>query len=681
MPNHLINQSSPYLLQHANNPVDWYPWGLEALSRSKVEEKPIFLSIGYAACHWCHVMERESFEDQATADILNQHFISIKVDREERPDLDGIYMAAVVAMSQQGGWPMSVFLTPDLKPFFGGTYFPPVARHGLPAFREVLTAVHAAWTQEREKVLHVAEHIIDEIRHNNILRLNFQPMLKPEILAEALGELLSSYDWAYGGWGRAPKFPQPMLLDFLLLHGASGSQGSLDAVLHALDAMSRGGMYDVIGGGFHRYSTDSGWLVPHFEKMLYDNAQLALTYLRAYLLTGEERFRLICEQTLDFILREMRHPQGGFYSSIDADSAGSEGQFYTWEHDELSKIVTSTDEWEILRASYEVPQQGNFNGRLILQRRQSFSRASAELGINLNEYVTRLNEIHLKLRDFRELRVRPATDDKILTAWNGLAIIALAEAGRFLQRDEYLQAAQQCASFIQEYMTDGRKLFRSWHEGNSGIPAFLEDYAALILGLLTLYQADGNTDWFTAAKSFTDELIESFQDPAGGFFDTALSNDDLPFRPKDVQDNATPSGGSLTAKALITLSALTGDDTYLSHAETMLAMVQEGIAQYPTAFGGWLIALDAAINPLRQIAVVWDAKTNLEEVKPLLDVPHRHYYPRTVLAFSPLPPPDGSPALLEDRPTVNGKPAAYVCHNFVCQLPVTDPFDLQHQLR
>lgn len=680
MPNHLSGQSSPYLLQHANNPVDWYPWGLEALSRAKTEDKPIFLSIGYAACHWCHVMEHESFEDQAIADFLNQHFISIKVDREERPDLDGIYMASVVAMSQQGGWPMSVFLTPELKPFFGGTYFPPVPRHGLPAFAEVIRAVQAAWEKERDQVVHVSEHILEEMQKNTILQAKYQPALQPKVLSEALGNLLSNYDWAYGGWGRAPKFPQSMLIDTLLLHGADGNREALDTALHALEAMSRGGMYDVVGGGFHRYSTDSGWLVPHFEKMLYDSAQLSGSYLHAYLQSGEERFRLVCEQTLDFMIREMRHVQGGFFSSIDADSAGSEGLFYTWTHGDLANAIKSHADWELVRVSYELPVEGNFDGTLVLHRRQSAERAAGELGLKVDEYTAQLQKIHQKLIEYRDQRIRPATDDKILASWNGLAICAFAEAGRYLGREDYVQTAQQCARFILDNMAEGGKLCRSWRNGKTSVPGFLEDYASIILGLLTLYQADGDISWFSTAISLTQELLDQFQDPAGGFFDTAASSTDLPYRPKDVQDNATPSGGSLAARALLVLSALTGNDIYISKAEQMLAGIQEGISQYPNAFGSWLLAFDTAINSVRQIAIVWDQDASDEEIHYLLEVPLHSYYPRTILAFSSLPLPDNSPALLKDRSALNGKPTAYVCRDFTCQLPVNSPQDLKNQL-
>ncbi|HWR67177.1 MAG TPA: thioredoxin domain-containing protein, partial [Bellilinea sp.] len=495
MPNHLATENSPYLLQHANNPVDWYPWGPEALARAKAEDKPIFLSIGYAACHWCHVMAHESFEDLVTADLLNQNFINIKVDREERPDLDSIYMSAVVAMTHQGGWPMSVFLTPGLKAFYGGTYFPSEPRHNLPSFREVLRSVIAAWQQEKSQVEHVSEQILTNIQQNNTLDFTRQDQLQPKILSEVLNGLLSQYDWGFGGWGRAPKFPQPMLIDLLLLQASDGNHETLDAARHALDAMSRGGMYDLVGGGFHRYSTDSGWLVPHFEKMLYDNAQLAQVYLHAAQQTGDPYYRAVTEDTLDFMLREMRHPLGGFYASIDADSAEGEGVFYTWTPAEIASAITDPRDRVIFDATYALPAGGNFEGRIILQRLRQPDKTAAELSMDLKEYLVRLKLIHTQLRAARDSRLRPETDDKILLAWNGLTICAFAEAGRYLERTDYLRAAQQCARFILSGMSGQNTLFRSWREGAASIPAFLEDYAAFILALLTLYQADGDATW------------------------------------------------------------------------------------------------------------------------------------------------------------------------------------------
>ncbi|MHB0967443.1 MAG: thioredoxin domain-containing protein [Bellilinea sp.] len=680
MPNHLANEISPYLLQHVNNPVDWYPWGPEALSRAKAEGKPIFLSIGYAACHWCHVMAHESFEDQVTADLLNQHFISIKVDREERPDLDSIYMAAVVTMTQQGGWPMSVFLTPDLKPFYGGTYFPPEPRHNLPAFREVLRSIQAAWQQERDQVVHVSEQILANIQNNSQLEFTQQNTIHPKILSEALNGLLSQYDWAYGGWGRAPKFPQPMLIELLLTHAAHGNQEALDAARHALDAMSRGGMYDVIGGGFHRYSTDSGWLVPHFEKMLYDNAQLAHAYLHAALQTGNPYYRIVTEETLDFMLREMRHPLGGFFTSIDADSEGGEGAFYTWLPAEITASLTDPDDLRLFTESYGMPAVGNFDGRLIFQRLKQPEKTAAALGMDETAYLLQLKNVHTKLRLTRDTRSRPETDTKIILAWNAMAISSFAEAGRYFDRSDYLRAAQQGARFILSAMTGTKTLFRSWRDGYTTIPAFLEDYAAFILALLTLYQADGDGTWYQAAVRLTDEMLEKFQDPSGGFFDASTLAGALLYRPKDLQDNATPSGNSLATRSLLLLAALSGEELYQQTAENSLKAIQETLAQYPTAFGSWLQALDLVLNPYRQVAIVWDSEAPAAKISALTTVVEKTYRPRCVYARSPLPIASDQPELLQNRPAVNNSPTAYVCQDFVCQLPVTDPEALHRQL-
>lgn len=680
MSNHLSKEISPYLLQHAENPVDWYPWGSEALNRARVEGKPIFLSIGYAACHWCHVMAHESFEDPEIADFLNLNFINIKVDREERPDIDSIYMAAVVAMTRSGGWPMSVFLTPDLKPFYGGTYFPPEPRYGMPAFKEVIRAVQAAWNNERDQVVHSASHILETIQNNALSREDHQQKLEPKVLTEAIAELLSTYDWAYGGWGRAPKFPQPMLIEVLLQQGIMGNQEAMQAALHALDAMSRGGMFDIVGGGFHRYSTDTGWLVPHFEKMLYDNAQLAGCYLHAYLQSGREQYRQTCQSTLDYMLREMRHPLGGFFASLDADSPDGEGYYYAFSLEEIHHAADTQVKQQIIDATFDLPAQGNFNNRILLTKKKSSERIALDLGLPLAEYSQNLNQILLQLAGVRKSKARPATDEKILTSWNGFSITALAEAGRYLERADYLEAAQNCANFLLENLWDGEHLFRAWRDTRSQIPGFLEDYAALILGLLALYQADGNLKWYKVAINLADKMVTNFSDPEGGFFDTDQSMVDIPFRPKDAQDNATPSGGALAVRALLSCSAFLGSDHYTRIAERSLVIVQEGLSQYPSAFGGWLAALDLAVNPPLQIAIVWDKTHTENQINSLVDVGLKTYRPATYLARACLPLAEGSPALLLDRPLIHNLPTAYVCQSFICRLPVTDQDEFKHQL-
>lgn len=680
MPNHLIHATSPYLLQHAENPVDWYPWGSEALNRAKKENNPIFLSIGYSSCHWCHVMAHESFEDPDIAEFLNQYFINIKVDREERPDLDSIYMAAVVTMNQQGGWPMSVFLTPDLKAFYSGTYFPPQPRNNLPSFREVIRAVAAAWKQERDQVIQSSEHLFNHIQQNNQIEYSQQDTLHPEVLSEALNTLLTQYDWAYGGWGNAPKFPQPMAIEFLLLQAFTGNREAADAALHNLDAMSRGGMYDVIGGGFHRYSTDTGWLVPHFEKMLYDNAQLAQVYLHARLQTGDKAYEKVACATLNFLLREMRHPLGGFYASIDADSPDGEGAFYVWKLDEIRTILRDPEELRLFTSTYPVSDTGNFDGMNILQRSRRPEKIAAELGLDLAEYQTRLESIHSRLLAVRNSRIRPPTDTKILLSWNALTIIAFAEAGRYLNRTDYLDAARGCAKFILDNMKSSGGLVRTWRDGKSAVHAFLEDYAVFILGLLTLYQADGDSNWYRNAATLAEEMLEKFTDPDGGFFDSAEMAEELVFRPKELQDNAIPSGNSLAMRSLQEFSAFSHKPGLQITIDRSLAAIQEMLSQYPTAFSSWLLAYDQEFNQPRQVAIVWNSDTSAELIQPLLTVPLNEYRPRIFLARSELPLPDHAPDLLRDRPTINALPTAYVCEQFTCRLPVTNPDDLRHQL-
>ena len=562
MPSHLVHENSPYLLQHSNNPVDWYPWCADALKRALTEDKPIFLSIGYAACHWCHVMEHESFENQSTAAIMNESFINIKVDREERPDLDSIYMAATVAMTGSGGWPMSVFLTPDLRPFYAGTYFPPEARFNMPAFRDLLKEITNVWKTQRDEIVRVGEQVTQYIQKASYHQGNQAWAFSRNTLNQATDNILKSYDWGFGGWGEAPKFPQPMTIEFLLyqIAGIRGEKSELaekavKAVRHSLQAMSRGGMYDVIGGGFSRYSVDNLWKTPHFEKMLYDNAQLAQTYLHAYLETGQIEFRDVCEETLDFLLREMTHPDGGFYSSLDADSEGKEGKFYTWTFAEIQSALGS--EMKFFEAAYGLSKKRQTSGEeheIILQRALDDKTLATHFNITVEELKTKLKSCHSKLLHERNKRTRPGTDDKILTGWNALALTAFAEAGRYLARQDYLMAAIQKASFLLERLQSNGRLHRSWREGQTRQNAFLEDYAALILGLLALYQSVPDQKWYSNALRLADDMLIHFADPQGGFFDTAFDHENLLLRPKDIQDNATPSGNALAAMAMLQLA-------------------------------------------------------------------------------------------------------------------------------
>lgn len=675
MPNHLINENSPYLLQHANNPVDWYPWGEEALNKAKAENKPIFLSIGYAACHWCHVMEHESFENEETARLMNESFINIKVDREERPDIDGIYMQAVVAMTGSGGWPMSVFLSPDLKPFYAGTYFPPARRYNMPSFNEVLTGLANAWKNERGEVTKVGEQIVTHLQNQNKNPAN--DMLRQEHYEAIAKAMAGAYDWGYGGWGSAPKFPQPMAIEFMLNHSITHDQPQYQKLVkHCLDAMSRGGMYDVVGGGFSRYSTDNFWRVPHFEKMLYDNALLVRAYLHAWQVMKDPAFKRIAEDTLNFVMRELTHPLGGFYSSLDADSEGVEGKFYVWSLDEIRSVLK--DESDFFEAAYGIVVGGNWEGSTVLHRALDDASLAARFKLNLEAIPAKLADSHSKLLSARASRIRPGTDDKVLAAWNGLMLAAFAEAGRVLENDDYTSMATRNAEFILTHLRPQGKLCRAWRNGSTTNVVFLEDYAALILGLVELYQTDFNNSWFTSAVELADEMIEKFSDPAGGFFDTPHDGEALLIRPKDISDNATPSGNSLACEALLQLSAYTDSGKYRDLAEKALAIMGDSALRYPLGFARWLSAGEKAQRKPKQVAVL--GERGEENFERMLKVIRAEYRPEFVIAASPIPPTGDAPAFLENRTLINGKTTAFVCEGFVCKLPVTDPDALKKQL-
>jgi len=707
MSNHLINETSPYLLQHTNNPVDWFPWGEEAIGKARTEDKPIFLSIGYAACHWCHVMAHESFEDAETAAFMNEHFINIKVDREERPDLDGIYMQAVQSMTGSGGWPMSVFLSPDLKPFHAGTYFPPVPRYNMPSFKDVLNGVTNVWQNERAEISKVGGQVTGHLQAVAQAQQNGFS-LAPEHLDAIAYALIESYDWGYGGWGSAPKFPQPMTIEFLLAYSplSPGEGPGVRSALHALQAMARGGMYDVVGGGFSRYSTDNFWRVPHFEKMLYDNAQLARAYLHAWQITGDPFYRRITEETLDFVARELTHSEGGFFSSLDADSEGEEGKFYVWTLDEIRSALQTDSDFFI--AAYGISAKGNWEGRTVLQRQLDDSSLAARFKLDLEAVPVKLAECHEKLLAVRAERVRPGTDDKVITAWNGLMLAAFAEAARvdviatrtlrvlsptkqspaamgLLRRrfapprnDIYYKAATRNADFLLTALRPDGQLRRAWRDGKTTGAVFLEDYAALILGLLELYQTDFDNKWFKAAVDLTEEMIQRFSDSAGGFFDSPSDGEVLLVRPKDIQDNATPSGNALACEALLKLAAFTDKGEHRDLAEQSLRLMSEQALKYPTAFGRWLSAADFALGKQKQVAVVGDARA--ETFGTLIQAIRSAYRPGVVVAASPYPPEKDAPALLGDRPLVNDQPTAYVCEDFVCRQPVTSADELKKQL-
>jgi uncharacterized protein YyaL (SSP411 family) len=660
--------------------VNWYPWGEEALTKARLENKPIFLSIGYAACHWCHVMAHESFEDEQTAAFMNEHFVNIKVDREERPDLDAIYMQATVAMSGSGGWPMSVFLTPELKPFYAGTYFPPVQRYNMPAFRDLLAGIARAWRQEPAEIERVSGQVSSYLQQAMTSNPTGESTLTQSDLDQVVKAFVDSYDWGYGGWGTAPKFPQPMIIEFLLRRHSAGNPDALKPAVHALHAMSRGGMYDVVGGGFSRYSVDNFWRVPHFEKMLYDNAQLARAYLHAWQITQEPHFRQIVVETLDFVAREMTHPAGGFYSSLDADSEGEEGKFYVWTLEQIRDVLQ--EESEFFEAAYGITERGNWEGKTVLQRASEDTTLAARFKLTPQAVPEKLAVSHSRLLSARSSRIRPGTDDKTLTSWNGLMLATFAEAARVLDdselRHKYLILATRNAEFLLDALRPAGRLNRSWRQGKVTKEVFLEDYAALILGLIELYQTDFQNKWFSIAQQLTEEMIEQFSDPNGGYFDTAKDSQEILLRPKDLQDSATPSGNALASEALLKLAAFTDNGLYRDLAEKSLQNIADQALRYPTSFARWLSAADFAQAKVKQVAVVY--KMNPESMQELLRVIEASYRPNTVVAATASPPSSDAPPLLIDRPLKDDKPTVYVCEGFVCQMPVTTVTELENLL-
>jgi uncharacterized protein YyaL (SSP411 family) len=624
--NRLAHESSPYLLQHAANPVDWYPWGDEAFARARAEDKPVLLSVGYSACHWCHVMEHESFEDDATARLMNELFVSVKVDREERPDVDAVYMDAVVSLTGHGGWPMTVFLTAAGEPFFGGTYYPPEPRHGMPAFRQVLSAVAEAYRTQRDDVGRQAGALVDALRRSSQLAPSREPLTEA-LLADAVDTLRSQYDPRWGGFGRAPKFPPASTIEFLLRRGV------FDMALGTLDGMRTGGMYDLVGGGFHRYSVDAQWLVPHFEKMLYDNALLVPAYLHAFLLTGEGSYRDIVEETVDYCLRELRLGGGGFASAQDADTDGVEGLTFTWTPDEVPRA-------ELLQP-FE-------HGRSIIRGRLTPDERSALLAV-------------------RRKRPQPLRDDKAIAGWNGLMLAALAEAGRHLDRRDWLDAARELADFLLGPLSDGERLHRTWREGVAKGTGYLEDYANVAHGLYELHVATGDTRFLLESKRLALLAVELFGDDAhGGFFLTPLDGEQLVAPSKDLDDNPTPSGNSMLAFVLLRLARLWGDDELERRAVGVLRLIRDTIPRAPSAFGWALCALDLHLSPARALAIVGDPGGEVARAA------LRGYDPNAVVAFGPAP---GVP-LLEGKTLVDGLTAVYICERFACRAPVTDPAEL-----
>ncbi|NCF67240.1 MAG: DUF255 domain-containing protein [Chloroflexi bacterium] len=676
MPNHLTNETSPYLLQHVNNPVDWYPWGEEALALAYELDKPILLSIGYAACHWCHVMAHESFEDEETAGLMNQSFVNIKVDREERPDLDSIYMSAVQSLTGQGGWPMTVFLTPQGKPFYGGTYFPPVPRYGMPSFQQLLTSIADTWQVRRQDIEDSAGKIALHLSQSALPASESSP-LQESLFDRAIDDIRSKFDAQEGGFGQAPKFPPSMTLEFLLrMHLARGDRSALDMAEFTLIKMAHGGMYDQLGGGFARYATDDKWLIPHFEKMLYDNALLSRVYLHAYQVTGNPLYRRIVEETLDFVVRELRHEAGGFYSSFDADSEGEEGKFYVWHSAEVRQLLGA--DADLFMHYYDVTENGNWEGHSILNVKADPQEVAVKFGLEPEEMDLGLQAARQKLYEARAQRVWPGLDDKVLTAWNGLMLASFAEAGRILQRPDYTQIAKENAQFLYAQMrqTDGR-LLRTWKAGfDAKYNAYLEDYAYLADGLLALYQTTFETRWFLWVQELAEQMLTRFGDKSnGGFFDTSSDHESLIYRPKDVQDNATPSANAMAAHVLLKLSMLTGNGDQWDIAQRTVSALADLMARFPTGFSHWLCAAAFILGEPQEVAIAGDLDD--PATQRLINAVYARYRPNLVIAagdkVSEIP-------LLVDRPMLDGESAAYVCRRFVCHTPVTDSEALVQQL-
>ncbi len=698
MANRLARETSPYLQQHANNPVDWYPWGPEALSRARTEGKPILLSIGYSSCHWCHVMERESFEDPETAALMNERFINIKVDREERPDLDSIYMHGVQALTGRGGWPLTAFLLPDGRLFYGGTYFPPRPHRGMPSFRQVLTAVSDAFENRRDEVERGSDQLLDVLQRDIPGRRTgptaegeaettseeaVAPATRlerdgPEILDHAFRFLLGRFDTVHGGFVPAPKFPQAMILELLLrYHRRSGEQEALDIVLKTLRSMARGGIRDHLGGGFHRYSVDEEWLVPHFEKMLYDNGLLARLYLQAYQVTGDAECLDAATSTLDYLLADLRAPEGGFYSSRDADSKGREGAFYVWTPEEVDEVLGSAD-GELFRRAYGITREGNLEGRSVLHLTRDPDERVRDAGAGPSDAEARLARARAALSEARAHREPPFRDEKILTAWNAFVLRALAEAGAVLGRRDYIDAARANGSFLLEALDRDGHLFRSWKDGQVGVQAFLEDHAALGLALLALHAATLEPRWLEAGLAMADRIVEEFWDEeSAAFFDTPRDREQLVVRPRDIMDNATPSGNSLAVELLLGVARLTEDEGLGDKALQAMVHELDGMRRFPSAFGRLLSALSLFLDSPLEIVLLGDPEDPL--VREMIRAVHAPFLPERALVggvasrLPPLP-------LLEGRLPRDGRPTAYVCRDRVCGPPLHGAEDLRAEL-
>ena len=684
--NRLKDETSPYLLQHADNPVAWHPWGDDAFRIAREKDRPLLLSIGYSACHWCHVMAHESFEDEATAALMNALFVNVKVDREERPDVDDIYMQAVQALVERGGWPLTVFLLPDGRPFYGGTYYPPAPRYGMPSFKQVLQAVADAYQQRRDVLEEQAGRLHQALKRD-VLAIGRadESGLNTALLDGAAAKILANFDRVHGGFGGAPKFPSPIALEYLLrAYARTENADALHAVEHTLRRMARGGIYDQIGGGFARYSVDAQWLVPHFEKMLYDNAQLSRVYLHAWQLTGDAFFKTVAEDIYDYILREMTAADGGFYSATDADSEGEEGRFFVWTLAELRAALEPLHEQlprasEIAIAYFGVTAGGNFEGANILHRPRESAQVAEELGISPAALQAAAALIRQQLYDCRRQRVHPQLDDKILTAWNGMMLASLAEAARVFKRDDYLLAAQRGGEFLLRAMYAGGRLQRTHKDGISKLNGYLEDYAHLIDALLELYQSTFDEKWFAPARALADVVLARFRAGDGGFYDTSDDHEQLIVRPRSLQDGVAPSGNAMMAKQLLRLSAYTGAPHYDEAAVSVLRLLTDAMQQYPQAFVECLNATEMRVMGLCQVALV--GAPHSESTQALLDVLREGYRPNLVVALAAADV-DEHPRipLLNQRQMLAGQPTVYVCRDFTCRLPLTDADALAAEL-
>ena len=676
--NRLKDESSPYLLQHVDNPVDWYPWGDEAFRRARAQDKPVLLSVGYSACHWCHVMAHESFEDPATAEMMNALFINVKVDREERPDVDDIYMQAVQAVAGQGGWPMTVFLLPDGRPFYGGTYYPKESLYGRPSFTQLMSAVHDAYRNKRDQLEAQAENLHQALKRD-VLAIGRQDDsgLTTELLDEAARKLLGNIDRVHGGFGTQPKFPNPISLEFLLRHyQRTGDDETLQLLSLTLRKMAQGGIYDHIGGGFARYSVDAHWLVPHFEKMLYDNAQLSRLYLRTWQATGEDFYRAVAEDIYDYVLREMTAQEGGFYSATDADSEGVEGKFFVWTIDEVAEALDPIrDELpralEIAIEYFGLTASGNFEGSNILHLPRPAAETADNLGLSQAQLAGAIEQIGRRLYAARTGRIPPLLDDKVLTSWNGLMLASLAEAARIFKRGDYLEAARQAGEFhIDQMMQEDGRLYRTHKDGRSKLNAYLEDYANLIDSMLELYQSTFDESWFDVALRLARFALEHFRSDDGGFYDTSDDHEALIVRPRNLQDNVTPSGNGMMARQLLRLAAYTGDAAYDSAARDILRKLCDAMRQYPQAFAESLNAADMLVRGIDEVAIIGELHGQAgSEITEVLRLPYR---PNLVTAWaSDDVDQHKSIPLLSQRTTLDGKTTVYVCRNFACLLPAT----------